>query len=345
MNDQHKFDVFLAHNSKDKDLIEEIAQSLGDQGLNPWLDKDQILGGDLILDELQLAIKNSKCAAFFIGKYGLGKWQQDEQRVLIQQSIKTGSRVIPVILPHVSEDLFESVELLFLSGRRWIRLENYEDTSLFIEDLVKSIKKPDNHPVLSNQESRSEPTLDELFIRKGLLEKRLKTVESEIERVTYYLRKDNSDPSLDITLKWLDKREELARKYGNIALRRNLELKKKLNGELPELFYIDINSYLKRVYCALLTGDESLLHDPRVPELANDEEYNFSPSELNCMYEKTFQIIKENIPSTIGLPTRSKLKSYIDQLVHSLRLSWNLDENQRESDCHLDKDVQTTPPD
>lgn len=339
MSAQRRFDIFLAHNSKDKSLIEEIFQSLKDQGLNPWLDKDQILGGDLILDELQSAIKNSKCAAFFIGKHGLGKWQQDEQRALIQQSIKTGSRVIPVILPHVSDELLESADLLFLSGRCWLRLENYADTKNFISDLVKSINKIKNHEqdlFLSGQERGSEITIEELLVRKGLLEKRLKDVESEIERAISSLRSESIDPSLDTALKWLNGRAELARKYGNSAVKGNLELRTKLNGELAELLYIDIDSYLKRVYCALLAEDESLLYEPPPPEFVNDEQYNFSPHDLDCMYANTFQIIKQNIPPAIEPPIRTKLEAYIDQLVRRLRLSWHLCGTQGQSDCYPD---------
>jgi len=326
MSDKHKFDVFLAHNSKDKDLIEEIAQSLGEQGLSPWLDKDQILGGDLVLDELQLAIKNSRCAAFFIGKYGLGKWQQDEQRVLIQQSIRTGSRVIPVVLPHVSENFLESAELLFLSGRSWLKIENYRDVDIFIEKLVKSINKAGNReltPASSSQEPISDSTIDCLFIRKSILEKRLEVVELEIERVTSSLRKNNIEPSLDSVLKWLDKGKYLAKKYGNIALKENSELKSKFDATMTDHLYIDIESYLKRIYYVLLTQDESLLDEPPIPKL-EDEKYDFSPYDLDCMYQRTFQIIKQNIPTTIELATRSKLEVYIDQLVRSLRRSWNL---------------------
>jgi uncharacterized Zn finger protein len=37
------FDVFLAHNSADKETVIRIADSLRDNGLNPWLDEEQIL--------------------------------------------------------------------------------------------------------------------------------------------------------------------------------------------------------------------------------------------------------------------------------------------------------------
>jgi hypothetical protein len=33
------FDVFLSHNSKDKDLVERLAEKLKRAGIEPWLDK------------------------------------------------------------------------------------------------------------------------------------------------------------------------------------------------------------------------------------------------------------------------------------------------------------------
>ena len=43
-----QFDVFLAHNSKDKPEVIKIANKLRQGGLNPWLDKEQIFAGDNI---------------------------------------------------------------------------------------------------------------------------------------------------------------------------------------------------------------------------------------------------------------------------------------------------------
>ena len=309
MSGQPKFDVFLAHNSKDKDLVELIAESLEEQGLSPWLDENRMLGGDLILDELQSAIKNSMCAAFFIGRHGLGKWQQDEQRVLIQQSIRNGSRIIPVALPRVSEDFLESAEFLFLGGRFCLKMDNHPDISIFIEKLVKSIKKSNSREpasVPSNQEPETESTINDLLMRKTLLEKKLEAVELEIERVTSSLRKDNIESSLDAALAWLDKNKDIAKGCVNITLKENLELKRKLDALLINHLHIDIESYLKRIYCVLLTGDESLLHEPPTPRL-EDEKYNFSPYDLDCMYQRTFQIIKRHIPPTVEASARSKL--------------------------------------
>lgn len=46
MVENSMFDVFLAHNSKDKPQVRQIANELIKRGLNPWLDEEQMWGGD-----------------------------------------------------------------------------------------------------------------------------------------------------------------------------------------------------------------------------------------------------------------------------------------------------------
>jgi hypothetical protein len=43
-----QFDVFLAHNSKDKPQVRAIAQELTRYNLKPWFDEEQIFPGDNI---------------------------------------------------------------------------------------------------------------------------------------------------------------------------------------------------------------------------------------------------------------------------------------------------------
>ncbi len=66
MVDSAMFDVFLAHNSKDKPQVRQIASQLMRRGLNPWLDEEQMVGGDTTLDKIQEGISQSRCVAFFI---------------------------------------------------------------------------------------------------------------------------------------------------------------------------------------------------------------------------------------------------------------------------------------
>ena len=62
-----QFDVFLAHNSVDKPLVREISARLRERGLNPWLDEEQILAGELFQEAIQKAIPHIKSAAIIIG--------------------------------------------------------------------------------------------------------------------------------------------------------------------------------------------------------------------------------------------------------------------------------------
>lgn len=113
MNNYPQFDVFIAHNSLDKDQVRFIHEKLKQRGLNPWLDDEQIRPGQTFLDVIQQAIPLVKSAAIFIGLQGLGKWQNLELKAFISQSINKGIPVIPVLLPGV-RSIPQHLELLKL---------------------------------------------------------------------------------------------------------------------------------------------------------------------------------------------------------------------------------------
>lgn len=98
-----KFDVFLAHHSVDKPLVEEIARELKRRGIRPWIDTEQIPPGALFQDQLQEAIPQVRSAAIILGPTGLGKWQALELRTSISACVESGLPVIPVLLPGVEE--------------------------------------------------------------------------------------------------------------------------------------------------------------------------------------------------------------------------------------------------
>lgn len=98
---EQTFDVFLAHNSKDKPHIRQIYQKLKERGIKPWLDEEEIAPGDLFLDRIQEAIVQSKTAAVCIGPEGLGQWQAMEAQTFISLCIQQSIKLIPVLLPSV----------------------------------------------------------------------------------------------------------------------------------------------------------------------------------------------------------------------------------------------------
>lgn len=93
------FDVFLCHNSDDKVEIRGIADKLIEQGIKPWLDEREIRPGTSWQIALEEQIGNIKSAAIFIGRSGIGPWQNMEIRAYINEFVEHNYSVIPAILP------------------------------------------------------------------------------------------------------------------------------------------------------------------------------------------------------------------------------------------------------
>ena len=93
------FDVFLCHKSEDKHAVREIALELSKEGIRPWLDVDQISPGTSWQTALGEQIESINSAAVFVVDAGLGPWQNQESQALLNQFVKRGCPVIPVVLP------------------------------------------------------------------------------------------------------------------------------------------------------------------------------------------------------------------------------------------------------
>ncbi len=96
-----KFDVFLSHNSADKDAVEVIARRLrAEARLEPFLDKWHLVPGEPWQEALESALDASQTCAVFLGPTGLGTWENEEMRTALDIRASTPDyRVIPVLLP------------------------------------------------------------------------------------------------------------------------------------------------------------------------------------------------------------------------------------------------------
>lgn len=138
MADEQQFDVFLAHNSKDKPQVRAIAQELKQQGLKPWIDEDQIRPGDPIPTKVQEGISQSRNFAFFVGLEGFGKFQGFwELDALIMLSAKNNLRIIPVLLPGV-KDLPKDQP--FFASRRYLQFHQSVDETEPLKELIQTIR-------------------------------------------------------------------------------------------------------------------------------------------------------------------------------------------------------------
>lgn len=93
-----EFDVFLCHNSEDKDSVRKLYRQLVGKGVKPWFDEEHLVPGTAWQDELQKAIPTIRTAAVIVGPNGQGPWQKMELRGFLSEFADRQCRVIPVIL-------------------------------------------------------------------------------------------------------------------------------------------------------------------------------------------------------------------------------------------------------
>ncbi len=93
------FDVLLSYNRQDQALAMELANALRARGLRPWIDEAELIPGRRWQEALERALGQVCTTAVLFGSDGLGPWQTPEMRAAIDESVRRGLPVIPVLLP------------------------------------------------------------------------------------------------------------------------------------------------------------------------------------------------------------------------------------------------------
>lgn len=96
--DSFDFDVFLCHNSKDKENVRDINNALKKFSIKTWFDEERLEPGDLWQAKLEKTITRIKSCMIIVGDSGFGPWQGAEQRAFIDEFLSRGCVVIPVII-------------------------------------------------------------------------------------------------------------------------------------------------------------------------------------------------------------------------------------------------------
>ena len=112
-----EFDVFLCHNSEDKTEVKEIGRRLAEQGILPWLDEWNLRPGLPWQSTLEQQIEHIKAAAVFVGKNGIGPWQETELNAFLREFVGRKCPVIPVLL---SSAPGEPKLPIFLRNMTWV---------------------------------------------------------------------------------------------------------------------------------------------------------------------------------------------------------------------------------
>jgi TIR domain len=113
------FDVFLCHNSQDKEAVRDMNARLQVQGIKTWFDEEQLPPGRLWQEILEEQIEHIRTAAVLVGPSGVGPWQQMELRAFLEEFVSRRCPVIPVILA----DCMTVPQLpIFLRQLTWVDL-------------------------------------------------------------------------------------------------------------------------------------------------------------------------------------------------------------------------------
>ena len=138
---QHLYDVFLSHRSDAKPLVEALAKQLEDEeGLRLFLDKWHLVPGEPWQEALEKALDSSATCAVFLGPSGLGPWENEELRSVLDDRVHNGSlRIIPVLLP--GANITDNATLpRFLRRLTWVEFSSGLDDGEAFRRLVAGIR-------------------------------------------------------------------------------------------------------------------------------------------------------------------------------------------------------------
>jgi hypothetical protein len=110
------FDVFISYAHEDARSAIELAESLRQRGIRPWIDVWELAPGKPWLAEVSSQLANVSAAVVVLGPSGIGPWQQDEAQYLLQQFFARHCPVIPVLLSGSRDPELPAM----LAGMQWV---------------------------------------------------------------------------------------------------------------------------------------------------------------------------------------------------------------------------------
>jgi hypothetical protein len=130
------FDVFLSHHSRDKPWVIALKAALVERGVKVWLDKDEILPGDLFIDALERGIEASRALALVVTPGSVAsRWVKEEysRALVLANSSARELRIIPCVREGAAVPGF-------LASRHWV---DFRDPSSFeqqVDELCRGIR-------------------------------------------------------------------------------------------------------------------------------------------------------------------------------------------------------------
>jgi hypothetical protein len=149
------FDVFLSHHSRDKPWVIALKAALVERGVKVWLDKDEILPGDLFIDALDRGVESSRALALVVTPGSVAsRWVKEEysRALVLANSSARELRIIPCLREGATVPGF-------LASRHWV---DFRDPSHFeerVDELCRGIRgRAENDDAMES--STAPPTPD-----------------------------------------------------------------------------------------------------------------------------------------------------------------------------------------
>jgi len=135
-----RFDVFLSYQRTDQEAVKYLARRLREAGLQAWLDRWNLIPGEPWQEAVEKALDDCATCAVFWGPRGLGPWQNEEMRAVLERRVRERShRVIPVLLPGCPEPE-EAKMPSFLKRVTWVDFRKGLEDSEAFKNLVAGIR-------------------------------------------------------------------------------------------------------------------------------------------------------------------------------------------------------------
>ena len=134
--------VFLCHASQDKGVVNYIASALREEGIDYWLDTEQIHVGEDFIQRIEEGIAECRFIAVFLSSNFVlyGPWAKQEYKIALDKQIKLNhTSLLPILI--------EDCDIpSMLSTRHYADMR--EDKEKGLQQLIRSIKYHttiDNH--------------------------------------------------------------------------------------------------------------------------------------------------------------------------------------------------------
>jgi len=131
-----------------------LALKLQAAGWKPWLDEWHLVPGEAFQYGLAAALNGCSVCAILVGRWGLGDWGREELLVAHSRAVRDPDfRLIPILLPGVSDPFTYTDLPPFLAQRTWIDFRNGLDQAGPFDALVNALR---GKPPVPNEPSSSD---------------------------------------------------------------------------------------------------------------------------------------------------------------------------------------------